>query len=201
MICGKNLTLKHCKQTTRILPRSNSVNDPNILPSYPKKDAMVKFRSAKNEKMIPEDPNPTTKNAPQRKMNTPEDLKGSLSSRKSSDGERTTKLRRLTVKRSVVYAESLPKKTPNPTKNPRHNSVTKEKRVTIKSEKRTPNVTKFTNNESSVAVKRNTANARKKKQLSHQFPIWQHSKRQRKPRRYTILLKKQNIAVIVEAYR
>ena len=131
--------------------------------------------------MVPEDPNPPTKNAPIRNTNNPEDTKGSVSLRKSFDGERTTKLRRLTVKRSVVYAKSSPDKTPNPAKKTRHDSVTKAKRGTIKSEKRTSNVTTITNNQASMAVKRNTVNARKN-QLSHQFPIWQHSKRKRQPR-------------------
>ena len=121
--------------------------------------------------MVPEDPNPPTKNAPIGNTNNPEDTKGSVSSRKSSDGERITKLRRPTVKRSVVYAKSSPDKSSIPAKKNRHDSIKKAKRGSIKSEKRPTNVTTITNNEASVTAKRNKAKARKTTNFLTNFPF------------------------------
>ena len=56
LICGENLIFKANEPTTSILPRSDSMNDPNTVPNNPKKDAMVKLSCPKKQKNIPQDP-------------------------------------------------------------------------------------------------------------------------------------------------
>ena len=50
LVSVENLKLKPYNQTKRILPRSDSVHDTDILPIYTKKDAMVEFGSSKHAK-------------------------------------------------------------------------------------------------------------------------------------------------------
>ena len=109
----KKLKSKPQNERKSIPQRSNTDKNPRMLENNTNKDEIDEFGSTNDGKKVAAYRKSPTINASQITTNNPNDTKPYVTSTKSYDSEKQTKLRRLTVKRSVVYAKSSRDQTTN----------------------------------------------------------------------------------------
>ena len=168
---NQKLKSKPRNETKSISGHSDTNKTPRTLQNKTKKDQIDEFVSTNDDKKVAAYPKSPVITDSRTTTNNPNETKPKVSSDKSSDIVKQTKLRRLTVKRSVVYAKSTRGQTTHCAKKPRHEILTEPKGAIIKREKRDTNVATISSNKDCDTSKINEAKARKNTKYLTNFPF------------------------------